>query len=405
MVFPVVLRGLPGTSTRNRPHGSSTSKPVVPMVTPPSLAASPPLGHGGCCENTTVQERFEASDRSPGVPTDASGPSHGEGPGAAPRELAVPPADTPSAPADDPAAAGDHAPPVSEAPPLLATPENPCATPAESDAAVERGTTAPPAPPKPGWKRAAGVLAAAGVLLVKFGTKLKGLLFLLPKLKLFSTSFSMLISIGAYALIWGWRFAVGFVLLLLVHEYGHVLQLRREGIKATAPMFIPFLGAFVGMKEMPPDAAAEARVGLAGPVLGSLGCLVPLAIYLATGSEMFLALAFVGFFLNLFNLMPVLPLDGGRAMAVLSPWLWVLGFAMLIGATIAFPNPIMPLILILGGFETFRRFRARRSPESQRYARVPPRTRAAVAAVYAGLAVALAIGMDLTFVARGVGGS
>ena len=81
----------------------------------------------------------------------------------------------------------------------------------------------------------------------------------------------MLVSIAAYALIWGWKFAVGFVLLLLVHEMGHVIQLRREGIKASAPMFIPFLGAVVAMKEMPKDAAAEARVGLAGPVLGSLG--------------------------------------------------------------------------------------------------------------------------------------
>jgi Zn-dependent protease len=275
--------------------------------------------------------------------------------------------------------------------------------------ATERTEDRPPATDTPGSgaraKRGLGGLAALAAVVLKFGAKLKFLIFLIPKVKFLTTSLSMLVSIGAYALLWGLPFAVGLVLLLLVHEMGHVIQLRREGIKATAPMFIPFLGAVVGMKELPPDAAAEARVGLAGPVLGSLGCLVPLAIYLATGSEMFLALAFVGFFLNLFNLMPVLPLDGGRAMAALSPWLWVLGFAMLIGATIAFPNPIMPLILILGGFETFRRFRARRSPESQRYARVPPRTRAAVAAVYAGLAVALAIGMDLTFVARGVGGS
>src|SRR5829696_6681918 len=110
--------------------------------------------------------------------------------------------------------------------------------------------TEPPAPApsrageEPGlWKRIGGALAALAVLIANFAGKAKALLLLLPKLKIFTTSASMLVSIGAYALIWGWKFAVGFVLLLLVHEYGHVLQLRREGIKATAPMFIPFLGA------------------------------------------------------------------------------------------------------------------------------------------------------------------
>ncbi len=262
---------------------------------------------------------------------------------------------------------------------------------------------APPREHKPIWKRALGPLIALGLLLFKFGAKLKGLLLLLPKLKLFTTSASMLVSIGAYTLIWGWRFAVGFVLLLLIHEMGHVFQLRREGIKATAPLFIPFLGAAVGMKQMPKDAAAEARVGLAGPILGSLGCLIPVGLYALTGNELFQALAFVGFFLNLINLLPVLPLDGGRAMAALSPWMWFVGFALLVAATVAFPNPIMLIILLFGGLETWRRWKARKSPESQAYHRVRPRTRAAVALTYIGLAVALAFGMDLTFIERDFG--
>jgi Zn-dependent protease len=256
---------------------------------------------------------------------------------------------------------------------------------------------------RPLWRRALGALAALGVLAFKFAAKLKALLFLIPKLKLFTTSASMLVSIGAYALIWGWKFAVGFVLLLLVHELGHVIQLRREGIPASAPMFIPFLGALVAMKELPKDAAAEARVGLAGPVLGSLAALVPLGLYALTGDELFKALAFVGFFLNLFNLLPVLPLDGGRAMAALSPWMWLVGFALLIGAAIAFPNPIMILILLFGGVETWRRWRARNTPEAREFHRVRPATRLAVAAVYLGLAAALAVGMDATFVERDFG--
>src|SRR5688500_18301955 len=210
----------------------------------------------------------------------------------------------------------------------------------------------------------------------------------------------MLVSIAAYALIWGWSFAVGFVLLLLVHEMGHVVQLKREGIPASAPMFIPFLGAVVAMKRLPDDAAAEARVGLAGPVLGSLGALVPLGIYALTGDELFKALAFVGFFLNLFNLLPVLPLDGGRAMAALSPVLWLVGFALLIAVTFVFPNPIMLLVLLLGGLETWRRWKMRKNPEAQQYHRVSTRDRVLVAVVYLGLAALLAVGMDATFIER-----
>ena len=250
------------------------------------------------------------------------------------------------------------------------------------------------------WRRAGGAIAGAAILAVKFAAKLKGLLLLLPKLKLLTTSGSMLVSVAAYSLIWGWTFAFGFVLLLLVHELGHVIQLRREGIPASAPMFIPFLGAVVAMKELPEDAAAEARVGLAGPVLGSLGALATLAIYWLTGDDFFKALAFTGFFLNLFNLLPVLPLDGGRAMAALSPRVWFVGFALLIAATVAFPNPVLILILLFGGLETWRRWKQRNTPEGRAFHRVTPRTRAAVAVVYLGLATALAVGMDVSFLDR-----
>ena len=240
----------------------------------------------------------------------------------------------------------------------------------------------------------------AGALLI--ATKLKAALLLLPKLKVLTTSGTMFVSIAAYALIWGWSFAVGFVALLFLHEIGHVIQLRREGIRASAPMFIPFLGAVVTAKSMGDDAAAEARVGLAGPVLGTLATLVPLGIWLATGNEFWQALAYVGFFLNLFNLLPVLPLDGGRAMAALSPWVWLVGYAGLIALTIVFFNPILLLILAFGGFELFNRWKARNTPEARAYHAVPARTRALVALVYLGLVVGLAIGVDQTFLHKAI---
>jgi Zn-dependent protease len=249
-------------------------------------------------------------------------------------------------------------------------------------------------------ERAKKFLGPIAIAVIAFASKAKAILLLLPKIKVLSTSATMLVSIAAYSLIWGWSFAAGFVILLLVHEMGHVIQLRREGIEASAPMFIPFMGAFVAAKSLGDDAGAEARVGLAGPVLGSIACLIPLAIWQVTGNEFWQALAFVGFFLNLFNLLPVLPLDGGRAMAALSPWVWGFGYAGLVALTFAFPNPIMILILLLGGMETYKRFKARNTPESMAFHDIPRSTRIGVAVVYLGLAALLALGMHETFLER-----
>lgn len=256
----------------------------------------------------------------------------------------------------------------------------------------------PPAEPRAGVRRLLGPLAVIGAGLAKF----KGVLLLLPKLKLLTTSGSMLVSVAAYSLIWGWQFAAGFVLLLLVHEMGHVIQLRREGIEASAPMFIPFLGAVVAAKSLGDDAAAEARVGLAGPVLGSIGAALLIPVWLATGNEFWQALAFTGFFLNLFNLLPVVPLDGGRAMAAMAPWMWFVGLAAMAALAIAFPNPIILIILLLAALSTWQRWKARRAggEESAAYYRIRPGQRAAVAVVYIGLIALLVVGMDATHVAR-----
>lgn len=260
----------------------------------------------------------------------------------------------------------------------------------------------PPADPPSRLKRLFGPLAVLGAGAAKF----KGVLLLLPKLKLLTTSGTMLVSVAAYSLIWGFPFAAGFVLLLLVHEMGHVIQLRREGIKASAPMFIPFLGAVVAAKSLGENAAAEARVGLAGPILGSLGAALLVPVWQATGNEFWAALAFTGFFLNLFNLLPVVPLDGGRAMAAMAPWMWFVGFAAIAGVAIVWPNPIIFIILLFAAMETWRRWKLRRSggEAQEAYYDVKPAQRAAIAAVYVGLIVALAVGMDLTHIARSIPG-
>jgi Zn-dependent protease len=270
----------------------------------------------------------------------------------------------------------------------------------------------PPAPfePEPGpaerpkRSRAREKAGAAGAALIALIAKLKTVLLLLPKLKLLVTVGSMLVSVAAYALLFGWTFAVGLVVLLFVHEMGHVIALRREGIKASAPMFIPFLGAMITSKSLGDNALAEARVGLAGPILGSLAGVVPLLIWHATGDPFWRALAFFAFYLNLFNLIPISPLDGGRAMAAMAPWMWLLGFAVLAAFGIVFHAPIVLLFLIVGGADSWRRWKLRKDggPEQRAYYRVSARGRMLVAAVYIGLAALLVVGLHSTYVYRGL---
>jgi Zn-dependent protease len=261
----------------------------------------------------------------------------------------------------------------------------------------------PPAPPPPPrqsrLRRALAPLGMLGLLLLKLGAKLKALLLLLPKLKVLSTAGSMLLSVAAYALIWGWRFGAGFVVLLFVHEMGHYVQMRREGVRPSWMLFIPFLGAAVGARSLGGSALAEARIGLAGPILGTLGTAALIPIAHGTGSGLLHALAFTGFFLNLFNLIPLVPFDGGRAMAAMAPWMWFLGFGAMVAFFIAFPNPILILFLLLGGMETWRRWKQRHAEEgNEAYYRVSPRARVLVGLVYIALIAACAIGMHASFI-------
>jgi Zn-dependent protease len=256
-------------------------------------------------------------------------------------------------------------------------------------------------------KRVGSALAAAVALIVKFFSAIKGALLLLPKLKLLTTSGTALVSVAAYSLWFGWPLAAGLVVLLFVHEMGHVIALRREGIKASAPMFIPFLGAMISAKSLGENALAEARVGLAGPVLGTVGAIVCLVIGEAANSDLFRVLAYLGFFLNLFNLLPVVPLDGGRAMAAMAPWMWFLGFGALVVLALVFPNPIILIIVLFAGLETWRRWKQRktRTLEQAAYYRVSPRNRLIVGAVYIGLIAALVFGMHETHILSSAGHS
>jgi Zn-dependent protease len=162
------------------------------------------------------------------------------------------------------------------------------------------------------------------------------------------------------------------------------------------------MGAVIASRSLGNNALAEARVGLAGPILGSIGAAACILIWHATGGDLWRALAYTGFFLNLFNLLPVVPLDGGRAMAAMAPRMWFLGFAALIPLAILWPNPIILLIVVFAGLETYKRWKLRRtgSPEQQSYYRVKPIDRLLVAGVYLSLVALLVVGMHATLVAR-----
>lgn len=239
-------------------------------------------------------------------------------------------------------------------------------------------------------------IAALGFAIWKF----KFVFAAIFKFKLFTVAGSMLVSIAAYALLWGWQFAVGFVLLLFVHELGHVFEARRQALPVSAPMFIPFLGAMIMLKQLPADAWNEAKVAIAGPIVGGLGAAAVWGLGAWLDSELLVAIAFTAFFLNLFNLAPISPLDGGRIVAAIHPVLWAVGLAVLLGLVFIWPNPILILILVLGALESWRRWKHRGSPESEAYYRVTPGRRLATGLAYIVLAALLTGGMAATFVER-----
>jgi Zn-dependent protease len=237
-------------------------------------------------------------------------------------------------------------------------------------------------------RRLLAPLAGAAAFLAKFGAALFKFKFL----------FSIFVSAAFYVWFGGWWFGIGLIVLLFVHEMGHVLEARRQGLPVSVPIFIPFMGALISMKRMPQDAWREARLAIAGPLLGSAAALALYLAGIAYDSQHLRALAFLGFLINLFNLLPVIPLDGGRITAALHPALWLVGLFALVALVLYQPNPVLILILVFAGSELLRRWRSRRLPQMRGYYRVRPLQRLVMAGLYFGLAAALVLGMHATHV-------
>lgn len=199
-----------------------------------------------------------------------------------------------------------------------------------------------------------GLAALVGVGLLVL-TKLKTVgMFLLPALKVLklgkvlTTTGSMFVSVWFYSLAFGWSFAAGVVLLIFVHEMGHVFVAWRQGLPISAPIFIPFMGALIIAKAEGKSAWNEAVMGIGGPIAGAIGALAAWWIYATTQNELFLGLAYIGFMFNLFNLMPVFPLDGGWITGAVSPYLWLVGIIGLVAGFVTgnFANPMIIVLLI-----------------------------------------------------------
>ncbi|ABO50343.1 peptidase M50 [Desulforamulus reducens MI-1] len=243
-------------------------------------------------------------------------------------------------------------------------------------------------------------LGIVGILLaaLKFGklaTLGKFLLAALKASKFAGTIISMALTIVIYAQVYGWFFAIGFVASIFVHEMGHYITSKKIGMNVTAPMFIPFIGAFIGMKEAPRSVKEEALSALGGPLAGAFATLICLTFYYLTKTPYWVGLAYVSAFLNLFNLLPFGPLDGGRITKALSPMIWVIGLVLTIVLIIKLKSFILVLVLIVGIVEVVSMIRNK--SETAKYLEVDPGFRLKIGLSYMGLLVILAIFMMYSF--------
>jgi Zn-dependent protease len=265
-----------------------------------------------------------------------------------------------------------------------------------SQSAPLEGAYLPPEHKAAPWKAGGGALVGLGLLASKF----KGLWLVLLNLKWFAvgakvllSSFSLVASIWFYALFWGWKFALVFVLLIAIHEAGHALFMRFYGVPGSLPYFIPGFGALIAIKGKPASVLHESYIALGGPLLGTAGALCCYVYGLSTLNPFWTAAAYTGFFLNLFNLFPVLPLDGGRVVGSISPRVWIFGFVALFAAAIVFHwwNPLLLVLVILGIPRAVAAWRGTSKDEA--YYALTTTQRMGVAAAYFGLCGVLLLAM------------
>jgi len=236
------------------------------------------------------------------------------------------------------------------------------------------------------------------------GAALVSLLALFKLGKVGGTAITMIVSLAIYAQLYGWRYAAGFIVLLLVHEMGHFVAARQRGLPVSAPTFVPFVGAWIELKDKPMDVETEAYVAAAGPFVGTVGATLVYLWGRHLDSSLWLAIAYGGFFLNFFNLMPLSPLDGGRMTAILSPRIWFVGVPLMLGLMLYRPSPLLVLIAIaaIPSLKAAWHYDPH-APEHAAYYNAPAATRLEYGAFYLALAGFLAIMTEATHAMIGNG--
>ncbi len=198
---------------------------------------------------------------------------------------------------------------------------------------------------------------------------------------------SFVVTIAAYTTQFPLAVVVGFVVITFIHEVGHAVAMRAKGLRVGFMVFVPFIGGAVTLKDQPRSAYDDALIGLAGPFAGTIASLVSLQTYKWTADPLWLLIAFMGFAINLFNLLPIGMLDGGRISAAVTKWMWLLGGGVIVWKVIDQPNPLIIAIAVLAAFQVYASLE--REKTDKRYYEVAPGQRAAIAVLYFALVIFL----------------
>jgi len=259
-----------------------------------------------------------------------------------------------------------------------------------------------PQPARSGrWGKIGGGAAAGAGIAAKAGLFAKLLLVfksaaLLVKFKFAGT---MALSLVAYIWIYGWAFGVGLVVLLAIHEFGHVAAFRMQGVKASLPTFVPFLGAYVKAETPVRSVAHGAAVALAGPAAGTVAGLGCFELSRMVHSPVLQVLGYFTFFMSFINLLPLWILDGAKVVRVLHPAVFFAALGAGVVFEISHPTRMMPFLLILGGVRLNQR-RKHHAQWTADYHATPPTLRSWIGAGYIGVALICLWGMNISYIPR-----
>ncbi len=266
----------------------------------------------------------------------------------------------------------------------------------------------PPAEKPKRWtirRLASGALVTIGLILLKLKALLllaieQGRLFFVNPFEGFGAwqfavaGGSMLVTIAAYARHYRLGLVVGFVVITAIHELGHAVVIRAKGLRLRWILFIPFVGGATTSTDAPRTAYDDAQIGLAGPIAGTFASLAALQIYKWTDDPLYLLIAFLGFSINLLNLVPLGLFDGGRVSGAITKWMWLVGGAALTYKTVTHPNVLLILVLVLALFQVYASIMREKSEE---FYQVSTAQRVAVAVAYFSLVIFLGHQALMTF--------